>query len=48
MGKLEIIGYEPLLDDIKTLIHEKQYQILSVANEETIKLYLKIGEGYYI
>ena len=47
MGKLEIVGYEPLLDDIKALIHEKQYQILSVANEETIKLYLRIGEEIF-
>lgn len=28
MGKNEIVGYEPLVDDLKDLIHKKQYQVL--------------------
>ena len=27
MKKNEIYGYEPLVDDLKELIHKKQYQV---------------------
>ena len=39
MDKNEILGYEPLLDDLKQLIHEKQYQVLKMINSETINLW---------
>lgn len=39
MGKneIEIIGYEPLVEDIKELINKKQFQVLKLINSETIK-----------
>lgn len=43
----EIEGYEPFVNDVKQLIHEKQYQILKVMNTETINLYWEIGEEIY-
>lgn len=42
-----IVGYEPLLDDLKKLIHKKQYKILKLINSETINLYWEIGEKIY-
>lgn len=47
MSKIEITGYPPLVDDIKELIHKKQYHVLQVMNEETINLYWEIGEEIY-
>ena len=47
MGKNEIVGYEPLVDDLKQLIHKKQYQVLKLINSETINLYWEIGEEIY-
>ena len=46
MGKneMEIVGYEPLVEDIKGLINKKQYQVLKLINSETIKLYWEIGD----
>ena len=44
MGKNEIVGYEPLVDDLKDLIHKKQYQVLKLIISETINLYWEIGE----
>ena len=44
MRKNEIVGYEPLLNDIKEMIQNKQYQTLKVLNSETIKLYWEIGK----
>lgn len=47
MEKNEIVGYEPLVDDLKHLIHEKQYHVLKMINSETINLYWEIGEEIY-
>lgn len=43
----EIIGYQPLVDEIKDLINKKQYQVLKLMNTETINLYWEIGEEIY-
>lgn len=43
----EIIGYQPLVDEIKDLINKKQYQVLKLMNAETIKPVLEIGEEIY-
>jgi len=37
--KNEIVGYEPLVNDLKQLIHKKQYHVLRMINFETINLY---------
>ena len=47
MNKGEITGYEPLVDDVKKLIHKKQYHVLKTMNTETINLYWEIGEEIY-
>lgn len=47
MGQMEIINCEPLVNDIKELIHRKQYHVLQVLNAETINLYWEIGEEIY-
>lgn len=47
MERNEIIGYEPLLNDLKQLIQEKQYKTLQMINSETINLYWEIGEEIY-
>lgn len=36
--------YEPFVEEIKDLIHKKQYQVLKLMNAETINLYWEIGE----
>ena len=28
MGGVEVVGYEPLVNDMKELIHKKQYHVL--------------------
>ena len=43
----EIIGYQPLVNEIKELINKKQYQVLISMNAETINLYWVIGEEIY-
>lgn len=48
MEEIEITGYEPLLEEIKGLIHKKQYKVLKAANMETINLYWEIGEEIYL
>ena len=47
MNTMEITGYAPLVDDIKDLIHKKQYKVLEAMNVETINLYWEIGEEIY-
>lgn len=47
MNDLQILGYEPLLDEIKELIYKKQYQVLKFINAETINLYWEIGEEIF-
>lgn len=47
MGKNEILDYEPLVEDLKQLIHKKQYRVLKIINAETINLYWEIGEEIY-
>lgn len=44
MGKSEIVGYEPLLNDLKEMIQNKQYRVLKLLNSETINLYWEIGK----
>lgn len=39
--------YEPLVEELKQLIHKKQYHVLKVINAETINLYWEIGEEIY-
>lgn len=39
-----ITQYEPLVKQVKNLIHKKQYQVLKAMNAETINLYWEIGE----
>ncbi len=43
----EIEGYESLVDEIKDLIHRKQYVVFKFINTETINLYWEIGEEIY-
>ena len=47
MDGVEIAGYELLVNDVKELIHKKQYHILKIMNTETINLYWEIGEEIY-
>ena len=37
MENNEIVGYEPLVNDLKQLIQKKQYYVLRMINSETIK-----------
>lgn len=43
----EIVEYRPLVDEVKELIHKKQYKVLKAINSETINLYWEIGEEIY-
>ena len=47
MGEILKIDYQPLVDDIKDLIQQKQYKVLKKMNLETINLYWEIGEEIY-
>lgn len=47
MRNNELQGYEPLVDELKQLIHKKQYHVLKAINAETINLYWEIGEEIY-
>lgn len=43
----EIMEYGPLVDEVKELIHKKQYKVVQLINAETINLYWEIGEEIY-
>ncbi len=43
----EIMEYTPLVDEVKELIHKKQYKVLKLMNAETLNLYWEIGEEIY-
>ncbi len=43
----EIMEYKLLVDEVKELIHKKQYKVLKAINSETINLYWEIGEEIY-
>ena len=47
MERNEVIGYEALVNELKALIHRKQYHVLKAINSETINLYWEIGEEIY-
>lgn len=47
MEQNEILGYEPLLNELKQLIHQKQLHVLQTINSETINLYWEIGAEIY-
>ncbi|MCM1383374.1 MAG: DUF1016 N-terminal domain-containing protein [Lachnoclostridium sp.] len=47
MKDFEIMEYKPLVDEVKELIHKKQYKVLQMINAETINLYWEIGEEIY-
>ncbi len=47
MGNNEIVGYEPLVNDLKQLIQKKQYHVLRIIYSEIINLYWEIGEEIY-
>ena len=47
MKDFEIMEYKPLVDEVKELIHKKQYNVLQLINAETINLYWEIGEEIY-
>ena len=44
LKEIGVSGYEPFVEEIKDLIHKKQYQVLKLINAETINLYWEIGE----
>ena len=44
MEKNKIVGYEPLVNDLKQLIQKNQYRALQMINSETINLYWE-GKG---
>lgn len=47
MVQNEIFGYEPLLNELKQLIHRKQLHVIQTINSETINLYWEIGAEIY-
>lgn len=47
MANNGIQGYEPLVDELKQLIHKKQYHVLKTINAETINLYWEMEEEIY-
>lgn len=44
LKEIEVSDYELFVEEIKDLIHKKQYQVLKLINAETINLYWEIGE----
>ena len=46
MEKNEIRGYEPLVEELKQLIHKKQYHVLKVINAETINFTGKLEKRF--
>ncbi len=47
MKDFEVMEYKPLVDEVKELIHKKQYKVLQLINAETINLYWEIGKEIY-
>ena len=44
MSNLRIQNYEIFINDIKGIIHKKQYEVIKKINSETIALYWEIGK----
>ena len=44
MSNLGIQNYETFINDIKGIIHKKQYDVIKKINSETITLYWEIGK----
>ncbi len=44
---MDIITYQPFVNEIKELIQKKQFQTIKIVNTETINLYWEIGEEIY-
>ena len=44
---MDIIVYQPFVNEIKGLIQKKQFQAIKLVNTETINLYWEIGEEIY-
>ena len=44
---MDIIIYQPFVNEIKELIHKKQFQAIKMVITETINLYWEIGEEIY-
>ena len=47
MMNMDIIIYQPFVNEIKELIQRKQFQAINMVNTETINLYWEIGEEIY-
>ena len=43
MGQMKIISCEPLVSDIKELIHRKQYHVLQVLNKYVINSHCELA-----
>ena len=43
----DVMEYGAVVNEIKELIHKKQYQVIKAINSETINLYWEIGEEIY-
>ena len=44
---MDVIIYQPFVNEIKELIQRKQFQAIKMVNTETINLYWEIGEEIY-
>ncbi|MBS6062890.1 PDDEXK nuclease domain-containing protein [Criibacterium bergeronii] len=47
MNNLETQNYTTLVNDVKSIIHKKQYNVIKKINSETINLYWDIGKEIY-
>ncbi len=47
MKNFEVMEYGSLVDEVKELIHKKQYKVVQLINAETINLYWEIGKEIY-
>lgn len=47
MMNMDVIIYQPFVDEIKELIQKKQFQTIKLINTETINLYWEIGQEIY-
>ena len=47
MMDMDVIIYQPFVNEIKELIQRKQFQAIKMVNTETINLYWEIGEEIY-
>ena len=47
MMDMDIIIYQPFVNEIKELIQRKQFQAIKIVNTETINLYWELGEEIY-